>query len=373
MLNSNENIIIVRYTYDFVDYEGKKYCKAYIVIGNDKNSLSAAKRIANTNTYEEVSNEGFTVKVLSAAGASKQGGKVSFWLCLFSKPGVEPFIAGVQSDGLCSLMKYSTFVNGECKEPVLFIRNGGEIEVIHKDMPIYKKLIDELKTKESLKKNKTTKWEVGYRYITTNTDDLYLGKFPDFITVENLGNAYRHLKDPRHLKFIFDMTKKSHIYVNNRYFNKYTNTVKDNTLYNALSYSSYRHANTPSRQKSTNPKIEIDFTSQVNNIVSILEETLTSFNTHPDLCCVTSYYLYLAFSLIEFDKNVTIKLLKIIKDAIKHDLDVYNKEIVGAYHFNYFDVRSQTIYGTVCVNNEIYRVDNYLDLYDVFIKIAENF
>ena len=156
--------------------------QAYVVDPNNKKQLDNA--IAWSNYYSEskdnsevfvLDNKGFKVKLLSAAGSSSQGGKLSFWDCTISKD-KEEFIIGINSELLLSLLLQSDFKKGTCSEDVIFARKNGNLGLLHENMPEYKQALSDAETRKDINKGKTTKWTIGHNYVTLRNNDLYLGK-----------------------------------------------------------------------------------------------------------------------------------------------------------------------------------------------------
>ena len=85
-------------------YDGKNDKDIDIITSNDGKKL-------NFN-FSEYINDGFRLRILSAAGNSSQSGKLSFWTCEVTAPDNRTFNVGVNSELMCELICSSCFING---------------------------------------------------------------------------------------------------------------------------------------------------------------------------------------------------------------------------------------------------------------------
>ena len=119
-----KDLSIVYSIKDMIEFNGKKYHKAYVTDAKNKKQLESALKWANgsyTRPQDNVNpkiinttNECFSFQVVSAAENSwSQGGKLSFWMCLMEKEGVEPFVVGINSDLLCDFILETVLTNGK--------------------------------------------------------------------------------------------------------------------------------------------------------------------------------------------------------------------------------------------------------------------
>jgi len=182
---SLKSVDIVYADNDTVEFKGVKYPKAYIVESGNKRSLESAIRWATrwSNSAADpkivtTQNDGFTMQIVEAAGGSSQGGRLSFWMCLFEKDDVPAFATGINTDLLNILILQTTLVNGAVQgEKVFFARNNGQLGVLHSGMPEYEAFCEDVQTREqNAKAKKTTNWKVGYVYTTTREKSVMLGK-----------------------------------------------------------------------------------------------------------------------------------------------------------------------------------------------------
>lgn len=133
----------------------------------------------NKKTFDaeefEFDNEDFELYLYDSAHGSSQGGKLSFWNCLVKKDD-KTFRIGINSDLLLNLLLASNFTKGKCEDKVLFARCRGEVGVLHEGMEEYKRALNDMESKQKIKK-KTSKHIVGHNYVTLTEDDIYLGDF----------------------------------------------------------------------------------------------------------------------------------------------------------------------------------------------------
>lgn len=202
----------------------------------------------------ETDNEGFKVSLYDCAGASSQGGKLSFWNCKIEKDGRE-YIVGISTDLLLDLLKQSTFVNGTCTEEVIFARNDGGLGLLTKTMPEYKQAITDMQLRKELKQKKTLKWQVGYEYSTLCKTDIYLGAVYEPIIIDSgildyynyesglpddIATKMHKLraigKTTYYYEFDIDIKRKTHLVVDKYTFEKYVGAVEDKTLQDYLNY-----------------------------------------------------------------------------------------------------------------------------------------
>ena len=172
--------------------------QAYVAGAEDKKSLESARLWARSYKYDRddngkiikqeliegeeytYKNNGFRLQFCDCAYNSSQGGKLSFWNCILISPDDKKFLIGINTDLLLDLIKESTIVNGEVKDPVVFIRNGGNLGVATIGGNQYKLALSYVDKKKEMGKGKTTKWETGYNYETLSTSDTCVGAFKEY-------------------------------------------------------------------------------------------------------------------------------------------------------------------------------------------------
>jgi hypothetical protein len=115
-----------------------------------------------------------------SAGGSSQGGKLSFWMCKFTKTLEDGTVIegniGINQEELKDLLKESTFINGVCQEPVAFYRINGNVGICTMTGEKYQKALKDKAEDETLKKaKKTTKWELGRVYKTKTMSSFWIG------------------------------------------------------------------------------------------------------------------------------------------------------------------------------------------------------
>ena len=170
-------IVYEAHTWHDCEVDGKIYPKAYIVeSGNKKQLQSAISWAGGDKNIVRTENKDFTFRIINAAGNSYQGGKLSFWMCLMEKPGVPPFLVGINADLLSYLIVQSSFKNGILQDKtVFFARCSGQLGVLHEGMKEYSDFIATQQLKAKVEQSKTTKWQPGYIYETQRTRDVCLG------------------------------------------------------------------------------------------------------------------------------------------------------------------------------------------------------
>lgn len=212
-----------------VEFNGKKYKKAYIVESGTTNTCqkSLASAIHWAESYDwsdgkkgnyleptivETDNRDFSFQIISAADNSwSQGGKLSFWMCLMEKSGIEPFAVGINSDLLADLILESTVYKGAVKEKVFFARKNGQLGVLHEAMPSYQTLLKDQQLKKNITKGKTSKWKIGYEYNTLTQSDTmfgYFAKVADLTYTRLKTNSFYSYDDALLLKLDFSAEHK---------------------------------------------------------------------------------------------------------------------------------------------------------------------
>ena len=239
-----DKIDIVYSVNSTVEHKGKTYKKAYIVeSGNTKaheKSLTSAKtwacgysRDKLEPTIVQTENKDFSFQIISAAGKSwSQGGKLSFWMCIVEKKGIEPFAVGINADILCDLILESTMYNGGTKEKVFFARKNGQLGVLHENMPSYKELLKDQEIKKNINKGKTSKWKIGYSYKTLTQEDIMYGYFKPIVSTNR--------KDD-YILYTLDFNTKFRPY--------YTSTYTKEGLKDFKCYINHLPAKCPARQE----------------------------------------------------------------------------------------------------------------------------
>lgn len=168
-----------------VELDGVTYRKAYIVTHGDKAMMESAVSWAGPELSETgelldippktvtTANEGFTFRIAQAANTSFNSGKLSFWMCVFEKDGIEPFAAGINAELLYLLIMQSTLVEGRLlKNKVFFVRRDGQLGALHDKMPAYQEFKAACSTRDSMARNKTSKWQPGNIYATVTLRDV---------------------------------------------------------------------------------------------------------------------------------------------------------------------------------------------------------
>lgn len=221
--------------------------QAYLVNPKSKNSLESAKMWAKEYDIYTLENGGFKLKILSAAGSSSQGGKLSFWNCELSKDNLNCVI-GINSEFLCSLLLHNQFAFGECLETVFLARFNSNVAAITDTMPEYKIAREYMQLKKSRNQKKTAKWVQGHNYVTATLDSLYVA---DVYTPLVVKNDYS-----RDTRFVIDFNAKKKLITD--YYDKSKDNLYDaicclNSLYSFIANSD----KCPSRQQG-------DFSARIN-------------------------------------------------------------------------------------------------------------
>lgn len=177
---------------DTMEYNGKNYPKAYVAETKNKKAVESGISWAKGWNYTtrkqidpkivETDNKDFSFQIISAAGNSWQGGKLSFWMCLMEKNGIKPFAVGINADILCDLILETVMNKGKTDEKVFFARKNGQLGVLHENMPSYQELLKDEQLKKDMQKGKTTKWKIGYTYKTLTQEDIMLGVFSNIVS-----------------------------------------------------------------------------------------------------------------------------------------------------------------------------------------------
>ena len=165
--------------------------QAYVSDAKNKNTMETGIRWSKSDNPDiaYVDNSGFSAEIISSAGHSSQGGRLSFWTVKITKDGIEPFYVGVNSDLLVKLIKESHINFGYVSERVIFAKENGRMGLLHKNMASYKDMIDDdNKRKEHLsnKVKKTKAWIPGCTYKTLTQEDMCLGEFMPILNLYDI-------------------------------------------------------------------------------------------------------------------------------------------------------------------------------------------
>lgn len=171
-----------------VDPKNKKQLQSAIEWGTDEEYVKDCNGkdikdennnyIMNINKPDVVtlSNKGFKIKLLDSANESNQGGKLSFWNCLITNEENNiACVVGINAELLLSCLLQNTFVNGRCKEEVMFARKQGNVGILTKNMKEYTEALKDVAIKKDLSKGKTSKWQLGRNYQTLHMNEVYMG------------------------------------------------------------------------------------------------------------------------------------------------------------------------------------------------------
>ena len=125
-------------------------------------------------------NKDFRLAIDMSARNSSQGGKLSFWMCKFTKTLEDGTVIegniGINQEELKDLLKESTFVKGVCQESVAFYRISGNVGICTMTGEKYQQALKDKTEDEALKKaKKTTKWELGRVYKTKTMSSIWIG------------------------------------------------------------------------------------------------------------------------------------------------------------------------------------------------------
>lgn len=147
--------------------------------GRDEKGRCIYEDVPSTHVYT-TENKDFKLAINMSAGGSSQGGKLSFWMCKFTKTLEDGTVIegniGINQEELKDLLKESTFVNGVCQEPVAFYRISGNVGICTMTGEKYKQALRDRAEDETLKKaKKTTKWELGRVYKTKTMSSFWIG------------------------------------------------------------------------------------------------------------------------------------------------------------------------------------------------------
>ena len=326
-------ISIIYSTNDNMEYNGKKYPKAYIAETKNKKAIESGIKWAESYewskdyktstrrepTVVETDNNGFSFQIISAAGNSWQGGKLSFWMCLMEKRGIKPFAVGINADILCDLILETVMNKGKTDEKVFFARKNGQLGVLHENMPSYQELLKDEQLKKDVAKKKTTKWKIGYKYQTLTTSDVMFGMFSKIVSFDYDNGGYSWPRRESQLTISLDFTQPDYALYGSLYKDK---NPKMNEVYKEiledLSYD-YLKSKCPSRQEG-----EQIFEETPTYYKDLIDYMLKEKNNATEAYYSIRYFINKAFSIFRHDKEATIKILERTKAA-------YNKYVEELY------------------------------------------
>ncbi len=329
------DISIIYSTDDYMEYDGKKYPKAYVAEAKNKKAIESGVRWAESYEYSndyktktrreptivETDNKDFSFQIISAAGNSWQGGKLSFWMCLMEKKGIKPFAVGINADILCDLILETVMNKGKTDEKVFFARKNGQLGVLHKNMPSYQELLKDEQLKKDVAKKKTTKWRIGYKYQTLTTSDIMFGMFSKIVSFNcDNGGGYSWPRRDSQLTISLDFTRPDYPLYGNIY--PENKNLKMNDIYKEIlediSYD-YLKPKCPSRQEG-----EQIFEETPTYYKDLVDYMLAEKNDATDRYYSIRYFINKAFSIFRHDKEATIKILEKTKAS-------YNKCVEEIY------------------------------------------
>lgn len=331
-----DKVSIIYSTDSTVEIKGKKYPKAYIAETKNKKTIESGIKWAEsyewskdykTKTHREpaiveTDNKDFSFQIISAAGNSwSQGGKLSFWMCLMEKDGVEPFAVGINADLLCDLILETTMYNGVTKEKVFFARKKTQLGVLHENMPSYQALLKDEETKKNFKVGKTAKWKPGYAYDSLTQSDVMFGQFSGVLKVVEQWGYYNDGQYILNVDFkapdivcystCYDWRKFDTVSIYKDIFE----LIKDSKD------SYYYHTKCPSR-KEGNKKFDVG-DNYYNTIVKYVTNELKSSNSQYKVID----RIVCACALYKYDPNATIDLLKHTKTSYENEVKDLDKNI----------------------------------------------
>ncbi len=324
-------ISIIYSTNDYMTHNGKKYPKAYVAETKNKKAIESGVRWAEsyewskdykTKSYRkpevvETDNKDFSFQIISAAGNSWQGGKLSFWMCLMEKKGIKPFAVGINADILCDLILETVMNKGKTDEKVFFARKNGQLGVMHENMPSYQELLKDEQLKKDVAKKKTTKWKIGYKYQTLTTNDIMFGMFSKIVSFNHSYNSYYGCDSQ--LAISLDFTRPDYVLYGGLYKSKnpkisdvYKDIVED------ISYD-YLKPKCPSRQEG-----EQIFEETPTYYKDLVDYMIAEKNDATDRYYSIEHFIHTAFAIFRHDKEATIKILEKTKVS-------YNKCVEELY------------------------------------------
>lgn len=169
-------------------YQDNKTPTAFVVeTGNDaqlKTAINWAKHWHHDITPEMVTteNKDFSFEIISSAGNSYNGGKLSFWMCRIKKEGIKTFDVGINANLLVDTIRESTLINGKIQNKVFFARLDGNLGVLHENMQEYQQFIKDQTLRDNVKNGKkTTKWQPGWTYQALTETSVMYGYYPQIV------------------------------------------------------------------------------------------------------------------------------------------------------------------------------------------------
>lgn len=326
---------IIYSTGSIIKYNNKSYTKAYISeAGTTKacmNSLSAGKNWAKgwmnkdkEPVVIETDNKGFSFQIVSAAGRSwSQGGKLSFWMCIMEKEGLEPFAVGINSELLADLILESTIYKGSVKEKVFFARKNGQLGVLHENMPSYKELLKDQELKKDINRGKTTKWKIGYEYNTLTQSDVMFGYFSPIAEIDHAKTDWYREYREKTISLDFSIKDKP-------FFTGVVNNNWKDSINNLYWQSRHLPDKCPSRKEGNQIFIENEDYYKV-----FAKQSFDHFISGIANRFLDSNIVVYAFTLFRVSPETTIKILETVRDYIKQA--IYNIEHNIKDDFNKFE------------------------------------
>lgn len=284
--------------------------------GRDEKGYCIYEDVPSTHVYT-TENKDFKLAINMSAGGSSQGGKLSFWMCKFTKTLEDGTVIegniGINQEELKDLLKESTFVNGACQELVAFYRISGNVGICTMTGEKYKQALRDKAEDETLKKaKKTTKWELGRVYKTKTMSSFWIGDVihPTKGKVHVLVDSY-YVDKP--LKYICE-------HAGFEYVNKFPSRIATDKTMDVSDFD-----------KLFDKAREEDLKGQMDNGVFYRMEEDFCYVNGLDKDVVKTYFLYAITNAMEKDWGGR-KILERLEDMCKYfDLD-YNKLYREAYY-----------------------------------------
>ena len=370
-------IVVKNHEHHFVEYAGKKYPKAYIVEAGNKKQLESAMSWARSYAAKDpkvfdIDNGDFTIQLAEAANGSWHGGKLSFWMCIISKDGMDPIAVGINADMLLDLMLQSTFVNGKCSEKVLFARKNGSLGVLHTKMTQFEELNKSIAYRKNIGKGKTKKWNIGQVYSTLTQSDVYFGKFKTPLRVNKTYMDNLHgIGNPYCVCSYYDTVKiDRHVYGSPIYNEDGTSDFVQSVAKSFCGYQAFKDS-VPARQCSG------QLFANTDDIYDRYIDAITKFVMANDYFVDYSFTNIpeIAFALIEHNKDMTIKLLETVKSRLIEYIDLADSVDRSTHKHYVYKKSCEQVFVSIFKNGEKTLDKTLLTLpeyYDKLIELAKS-
>ena len=333
-----------------VEIDGVKYRSATVVDANDKKAVQTMQTNYSCGGTKPViqvttSNDAFNVEIGGSSGVSTNG-KTSFWECIITKAGMQPFVVVIPSEYIIPIIRQHELNKGLVKNEMFFAKHGANLALLDIYMNEYQDYMKDIQHKQQLRSaSKTSKWEIGKVYYTLKTADIYLGQ------VKHIFNCTIGGKNP---KAVFDFNVAP-----THYIVKYDkDTCTD--LYHCLDEVSKKYwisqelQTLPSRIEGTTVFTQKDYSLLTEFLHNVFVQNKDKIGWPPFMYAMTVLRTIMLF--FENDKDSIIDIMQTCVDHLNDDFYDVSQGLEPTYYTADSLSKKETV--EVWVDGSLYKTCN---------------